>query len=797
MIKKILGLTFLLSISWTLSFAYQGQLPEIYISQVKTDKAIYNAGDTIKGTFLIRNYDAVVAPSVYYEVRLTGDYKDTIAQTGYSHTDMNGPLTLGAKESRTISFKYKLPNTLSGKNLGIQVQAMLENGLGMGWGDAFFDVSGFSSFVNIEDAYITKSSTSTEYALQQGPMVYQGDKVYINIEFNNLNTTQLIYPKLTIYDRSEARNTLLTKDEPVISAGAKSITKSKIELPTFDYVPKVYVGKLEFLNKAGEQISNTLDFRYIVFGQMITINNVISDKEYANKGDTVAVAVNITGSPFDIDNQNISASSIGQTEIKLFNENNILVGENLDKNVDFNKGEVKTYDIKITNKAKTLRAEIKVLNDQGSKTLGEMKVNLTKNPMPETNILTSLVQYILVAILVLLILLSIWFAVKRKNKLAIILLGVVVIIILGWVIAVKTEKARAWVYIQSYLGNATYSNLATFFVNYPTPDQEFNPSESITVQAYASMVVCGNQPIWNAFGVYNDNDTGTYSAQSQWTVQVRNSMTAYYYSLPFVLASIPGAHNLMGYFYVSNATSGTGLGYQPYIIRGACTDGIKNGTETGIDCGGSCPNACVVAPTCTDGIQNGTETGIDCGGSCVNVCAVTPTCTDGIKNGTEAGIDCGGSCVNTCSDGGDSGDGSDSGGSGSGTCTDGIKNGTETGIDCGGSCSACIISGTGSTGTCTITSPSGSNAVLNHTTTWSVNSSCTAPCQYIWTGSDLPTAGRSTGESNTLSKIYTTIGMKNISVQVLNSDGSSYCSNPESVITTTTVSMGTSTSNER
>ena len=796
MIKKILGLTFLLSISWTLSFAYQGQLPEIYISQVKTDKAIYNAGDTIKGTFLIRNYDAVVAPSVYYEVRLTGDYKDTIAQTGYSHTDMNGPLTLGAKESRTISFKYKLPNTLSGKNLGIQVQAMLENGLGMGWGDAFFDVSGFSSFVNIEDAYITKSSTSTEYALQQGPMVYQGDKAYIKIEFNNSNTTQLIYPKLTIYDRSEARNTLLTKDEPVISAGAKSITKSKIELPTFDYVPKVYVGKLEFLNKAGEQISNTLDFRYIVFGQMITINNVISDKEYANKGDTVAVAVNITGSPFDIDNQNISASSIGQTEIKLFNENNILVGENLDKNVDFNKGEVKTYDIKITNKAKTLRAEIKVLNDQGSKTLGEMKVNLTKNPMPETNILTGLVQYILVAILVLLILLSIWFAVKRKNKLAIILLGVVVIIILGWVITVKTEKAKAWVYIQSYLGNATYSNLATFFVNYPTPDQEFNPSERITVQAYASMVVCGNQPIWNAFGVYNDNDTGTYSAQSQWTVQVRNSMTAYYYSLPFVLASIPGAHNLMGYFYVSNATSGTGLGYQPYIIRGACTDGIKNGTETGIDCGGSCVNVCVVTPTCTDGIKNGTETGIDCGGSCVNVCAVTPTCTDGIKNGTEAGIDCGGSCVNTCSDGGDSGDGSDSGGSGSGTCTDGIKNGTETGIDCGGSCSACIISGTGSTGTCTITSPSGSNAVLNHTTTWSVDSSCTAPCQYIWTGSDLPTAGISNGV-NTLAKIYTTIGMKNISVQVLNSDGSSYCSNPEVVIATTTVSMGTSTSNER
>ncbi|MCZ2102567.1 MAG: M12 family metallo-peptidase, partial [Chitinophagales bacterium] len=42
-----------------------------------------------------------------------------------------------------------------------------------------------------------------------------------------------------------------------------------------------------------------------------------------------------------------------------------------------------------------------------------------------------------------------------------------------------------------------------------------------------------------------------------------------------------------------------------------CNDGIKNGKETGIDCGGpDCP-AC---PTCNDGIKNGKETGIDCGG---------------------------------------------------------------------------------------------------------------------------------------------------------------------------------------
>ena len=49
----------------------------------------------------------------------------------------------------------------------------------------------------------------------------------------------------------------------------------------------------------------------------------------------------------------------------------------------------------------------------------------------------------------------------------------------------------------------------------------------------------------------------------------------------------------------------------------SCTDGIQNGNETGVDCGGpDCP-AC---PTCSDGVQNGDETGVDCGGSSCPPC---------------------------------------------------------------------------------------------------------------------------------------------------------------------------------
>ncbi len=69
-----------------------------------------------------------------------------------------------------------------------------------------------------------------------------------------------------------------------------------------------------------------------------------------------------------------------------------------------------------------------------------------------------------------------------------------------------------------------------------------------------------------------------------------------------------------------------------------CTDGIQNGNETGVDCGGPDCDPC---PTCNDGIQNGGETDVDCGGPDCDPC---PTCNDGIQNGDETGVDCGGSC---------------------------------------------------------------------------------------------------------------------------------------------------------
>lgn len=92
-----------------------------------------------------------------------------------------------------------------------------------------------------------------------------------------------------------------------------------------------------------------------------------------------------------------------------------------------------------------------------------------------------------------------------------------------------------------------------------------------------------------------------------------------------------------------------------------CANGIKDSTETDVDCGGSCPNKCVTGKICN---TNNDCSSSSCSqqtvcitqGTCAapNVTATptpTPTpaatCTDGIKNQDETDIDCGGTkCAN-------------------------------------------------------------------------------------------------------------------------------------------------------
>ena len=115
-----------------------------------------------------------------------------------------------------------------------------------------------------------------------------------------------------------------------------------------------------------------------------------------------------------------------------------------------------------------------------------------------------------------------------------------------------------------------------------------------------------------------------------------------------------------------------------------CDDGVLNGDETDVDCGGIC-SLCDDGLACTDAD--------DClSGLCGEGVCLEPTCTDGVLNQDESDGDCGGSCE-PCDDG-SACNGADDCGSGvcdesvcaEAACDDGTQNGAETDVDCGGSC---------------------------------------------------------------------------------------------------------------
>ena len=121
-----------------------------------------------------------------------------------------------------------------------------------------------------------------------------------------------------------------------------------------------------------------------------------------------------------------------------------------------------------------------------------------------------------------------------------------------------------------------------------------------------------------------------------------------------------------------------------------CFNGILDGDETDVDCGGSCNpcsegKACIVDSDCRSGLCS------------EGVCEYPGNCFDGIQNQGESDVDCGGPC-DPCEDGlgcfedldCESGFCND-GKCASPTCFDKIQNQGESDVDCGGPCTPCNV----------------------------------------------------------------------------------------------------------
>ncbi|MBL0220945.1 MAG: hypothetical protein IPQ07_44630 [Myxococcales bacterium] len=69
----------------------------------------------------------------------------------------------------------------------------------------------------------------------------------------------------------------------------------------------------------------------------------------------------------------------------------------------------------------------------------------------------------------------------------------------------------------------------------------------------------------------------------------------------------------------------------------ACTDRVRDGAETDIDCGGG------TCPTCAAGLACTTPADCQTGGCDSGTCRA-PTSSDGLRDGFESDVDCGAAC---------------------------------------------------------------------------------------------------------------------------------------------------------
>lgn len=123
-----------------------------------------------------------------------------------------------------------------------------------------------------------------------------------------------------------------------------------------------------------------------------------------------------------------------------------------------------------------------------------------------------------------------------------------------------------------------------------------------------------------------------------------------------------------------------------------CVNGQKDEGEVDYDCGGPCA-ACGTGQKCVRPA--------DCAsGVCLAGTCAAPSCTDGVRNGRESDLDCGEACTpGRCSSGNHCNFNEDcssfrcqAGVCEAASCNDGLRNGNESDLDCGGpSCPPCTI----------------------------------------------------------------------------------------------------------
>jgi hypothetical protein len=348
--------------------------PQIYISNVLVPGKTFESGQTVPVAFIFTNAENTTLTNIVYKIALVGDFdKGGLPKAVYGEVTSD-LLTFAPQEKKQLNFKYILPAGISGEKMGIRVRGYTESGIPLNWALTYVNVTGGVSQVTVAGASIAVG-TST-FKITEGPTISAGQNIMLRVALTNSTKENLtLIPHLKIFDR--VVNTKALADYADASTTLKAGMKKTISviLPVFDYKAGVYAGIIEFLDASDKPRTQPLEFRYVVAGDIATIQSLTSDRTQAKKKEPITIMVAYSGSPNNIVTGTSTHVGSVALSVKLFNERDEIVGD-ATKTIDLTIPQGKT-DLTIASlyNAEALRAEATIT--KSSEVLATYSANLS------------------------------------------------------------------------------------------------------------------------------------------------------------------------------------------------------------------------------------------------------------------------------------------------------------------------------------------------------------------------------------------------------------------------------------
>lgn len=326
-------------------------------------------------------------------------------------------VSLTENDSKHITVTYTAPDFLKGDYV-LAVQAKNNVGFPIGTvqlGTVTLQGTGQYVGVNEGSCYLTipQDAKVIKYTIGQGVDLLPTEDLIAHCDITNESKVAMTAtPTFTTHYRSVFGAVVTsTTQNPIDFAPGKTVTAAFAIPKAGD--PQSYDTVLTFLDAQGNQVSNSITFHYVIYGESATIQSIVFDKDAYKSGDTAKVSFFWTGSA-----DNFLGSRLGGTNdssltanIQITNDQGVQCSSDSSTSLA---GMSETTDIEIPIIADCNNPIAKIsLSDVAGTVLASSSLAVQSKPNQNGG---GLLAELVLAILALVIIITIaWFVIKKRK----------------------------------------------------------------------------------------------------------------------------------------------------------------------------------------------------------------------------------------------------------------------------------------------------------------------------------------------------------------------------------------------